>query len=109
MAGLPDHVTRDAYSHEVSSCGFWPGAPGIEALFYSYAYPEPPGYAESAIAPAQAFFDPKLGEFVLHYEELRRSADPDSALLQFLQSTYEAAANCAHWDRAALEVVEKAE
>ncbi|WP_255550987.1 DUF5996 family protein [Granulicella sp. dw_53] len=109
MAGLPDHVTRDAYSHEVSSCGFWPGAPGMEAVFYSYAYPEPPGYAESAIAPAQAFFDPKLGEFVLPYEELRQSADPDSALLQFLQSTYEAAANLAHWDRAALEVAAKDE
>lgn len=104
MPGLPDRVTRDAYSHEVSSCGFWPGAPGIEPLFYSYAYPEPPGYAESSIAPAQAGFDSKLGEFVLPYDDMRRSADPDSALLQFLQSTYEAAAKCARWDRAALEV-----
>jgi hypothetical protein len=109
MAGLPDHVTRDAYSHEVSSCGFWPGAPGIEPLFYSYAYPEPPGYPESPIAPTQAFFDSKLGEFILPYEDVRQSADPDSALLQFLQSTYEAAANCARWDRAALEVAPKAE
>jgi hypothetical protein len=104
MTGLPDRVTRDAYSHEVSSCGFWPGAPGIEPLFYSYAYPEPPGYAESSIAPNQAFFDSKLGEFTLPYEDVRRSADPDSVLLQFLQSTYEAAANCARWDRGALEV-----
>ena len=104
MPGLPDRVTRDAYSHEVSSCGFWPGAPGIEPLFYSYAYPDPPGYAESSIAPAQAGFDSKLGEFVLPYDDMRRSADPESALLQFLQSTYEAAAKCARWDRAALEV-----
>jgi hypothetical protein len=104
MPGLPDRVTRDAYSHEVSSCGFWPGAPGFEALFYSYAYPEPAGYAQSPIAPAEAMFDPKLGEFVLPYEAVRQAADPDGALLEFLQSTYEAAATCAHWDRAALEV-----
>jgi hypothetical protein len=107
MAGLPDRVTRDAYSHEVSSCGFWPGAPGLEPFFYSYAYPEPPGYAQSSIAPAQARFDSTLGEFVLPYEAVRQSADPDSTLLQFLQSTYEAAANCAHWDRAALEAAPK--
>ena len=104
MAGLPDRVTRDAYSHEVSSCGFWPGAAGIEPFFYSYAYPEPPGYAEYSIAPAEAFFDKNFGEFVLPYEAMRRSSDPDFALLEFLQSTYEAAANCAHWDREALEV-----
>jgi hypothetical protein len=105
MAGLPDRVTRDAYSHEVSSCGFWPGAPGVEALFYSYAYPEPPGYANSPLAPGEGSFNPLLGEFVLSYEQMRRSADPDSTLLEFLQSTYEAAANCAHWDRTALEIV----
>ncbi len=104
MAGLPDRVTRDAYSHEVSSCGFWPGAAGIEPFFYSYAYPEPPGYAEYSIAPAEAFFDKNFGEFVLPYEAMRRSSDPEFALLEFLQSTYEAAANCAHWDREALEV-----
>jgi Family of unknown function (DUF5996) len=104
MAGLPDRVTRDAYSHEVSSCGFWPGAPGIEPFFYSYAYPEPPGYREYPVAPAQASFDAKFGEFILPYDEMRRAADPDTALLQFLQSTYEAAANSAHWDRAALEI-----
>jgi hypothetical protein len=104
VPGLPDRVTRDAYSHEVSSCGFWPGAPGIEPLFYSYAYPEPPGFREFSVAPAQAVFDLKMGEFVLPYEAMRRSADPDSLLLQFLQSTYEAAANCGSWDRAALEV-----
>jgi hypothetical protein len=107
VPGLADRVTRDAYSHEVSSCGFWPGAPGIEPFFYSYAYPEPPGYRQSAIAPSQASFDANMGEFLLPYEAMRQSADPDSALLQFLQSTYEAAANCALWDRAALEVTMK--
>jgi hypothetical protein len=103
MPGLPDRVTRDAYSHEVSSCGFWPGAPGIEAFFYSYAYPEPPGYREYSIAPSPGHFDANFGEFILPYEEMRLSADPDATLLEFLQGTYEAAANCAHWDRAALE------
>ena len=107
MPGLPDRVTRDAYSHEVSSCGFWPGAPGIEPFFYSYAYPEPPGYRDYAIAPAQASFDPNMGEFVFPYEAMRQSGDPDAALIQFLQSTYEAAADCAHWDRAALEAATK--
>ncbi len=110
MAGLPDRVTRDAYSHEVSSCGFWPGAPGppgaaaIEPFFYSYAYPEPPGYAAWPIAPAEASFNPTFGEFILPYESMRQSADPDAALLQFLQGTYDAAANCGHWDRSALDV-----
>jgi len=104
MPGLPDRVTRDAYSHEVSSCGFWPGAPGIEPFFYSYSYPEPPGYREYAIGPAQARFDKNFGEFIFPYEAMRQSADPDDALLQFLQSTYEATANCAKWDRSALEV-----
>jgi hypothetical protein len=103
MPGLADRVTRDAYSHEVSSCGFWPGMPGVEPLFYSYAYPEPPGYREYSIAPAQARFDANFGEFVLPYDEMRNSANPDTALLKFLQSTYEAAANCANWDRAALD------
>lgn len=104
MPGLPDRVTRDAYSHEVSSCGFWPGAPEIEPFFYSYAYPEPPGYRDYPIAPAQGHFDTNFGEFVLDYEAMRHASDPDAALLQFLQSTYEAAADCGHWDRVALEV-----
>jgi hypothetical protein len=109
MAGLPDRVTRDAYSHEVSSAGFWPGAPGatgspdIEPFFYSYAYPEPPGYAQSPLAPAQASYSPQFGEFILPYEAVRTASDPDAALLAFLESTYEAAANCGKWDRAALE------
>lgn len=102
MPGLPDHVTRDAYSHEVSSCGFWPGAPGVEAFFYSYAYPEPKGYAEYEIKPAAAKYDPAFGEFVLPYEAMRRSQDPDAALLEFLQSTYDAACDCAQWDREGL-------
>ncbi len=77
--------------------------PSIEPFFYSYAYPEPPGYREYAIGPAQAKFDKNFGEFIFPYEAMRQSADPDDALLQFLQSTYEAAAVCAKWDRAALE------
>ena len=104
MAGLPDRVTRDAYSHEVSSCGFWPGAPGVEPFFYSYAYPEPKGYREFAIRPAAAAFNPAFGEFVFPYEAMRQLPDPDRALLEFLETTYEAAADCAEWDRAALEV-----
>lgn len=104
MPGLPDQVTRDAYSHEVSSCGFWPGGAGAEAMFYSYAYPEPPGFADSPIAPKIAEFSKAFGEFVLPYEAMRQSPDPDAALLDFLQTTYEAAANGAHWDREALEV-----
>jgi len=104
MAGLPDRVTRDAYSHEVSSCGFWPGAPGIEPFFYSYAYPEPAGYSEFRVAPAQASYNSAFGEFVLPYEAMRQSSDPDAALLEFLQSTYDAAADCGRWDRADLEI-----
>ena len=104
VPGLADRVTRDAYSHEVSSCGFWPGAPGMDAMFYSYAYPEPPGYAQSPIKPDFASFDKKFGEFMMPYEAMRQSPDPEAALMEFLQSTYEAAANCARWDRAGLEV-----
>ncbi len=109
MPGLADRVTRDAYSHEVCSCGFWPGMPGpqggpdIEPLFYSYAYPEPPGYREYSIAPALGGFDANFGEFVLPYEAMRNSENPDAALLEFLQKTYEAAGNCAAWDRAGLD------
>jgi len=115
MAGLPDRVTRDAYSHEVSSCGFWPGAPGppglpsIEPFFYSYAYPEPAGYRTFPIAPAAASFNADFGEFVLPYEAMRQSIDPDAALLEFLQTTYDAAAECAHWDRVALDVAAAAQ
>ena len=79
MPGLPDRVTRDAYSHEVSSAGFWPGAPGVDAFFYSYAYPEPKGYREYKLLPKEARFDATMGEFILPYEAMRKSADPDAA------------------------------
>jgi hypothetical protein len=96
------HVMHEAYSHEVSSAGFWPGG-GAEGLFYSYAYPEPPGFREAAIEPAAARWDDDLAEFVLPYEAVRTAADPDAVLLAFLESTYAAAADAASWDRAALE------
>ena len=101
---LPDAVVREAYSHEVSSAGFWPGGAGCEeAVFYAYAYPEPAGFRGAAIAPAAARYDPALGEFILPYEAVRTAPDPDEALLAFLESTYAAAADLGGWDRAALE------
>ncbi len=103
MAGLPDRVTRDAYSHEVSSCGFWPGGGGAEAMFYSYAYPEPPGYPDWPLRPAAAAYNKAMGEFVLPYEAVRTAEDPDALLLDFLESTYDAAANRGEWNRAELE------
>ncbi len=101
IPNLPDDVTREAYSHEVSSAGFWPGGAGSEGgpFFYSYAYPVPDGFASATVAPELARFDAALGEFILDYEAVRSAADPDAALLAFLQSTYEAAANLADWDR----------
>jgi len=103
---LPDAVVREAYSHEVSSAGFWPGGGGVEPSFYSYAYPAPAGFAAAKVAPPAARFDAALGEFLLPYEAVRSAADPDAALLAFLQSTYDAAADLAGWDRAALECAE---
>jgi hypothetical protein len=100
---VADSVTREAYSHEVSSCGFWPGGTGFDAVFYAYAYPQPTGFAEAALRPAAASFSPDLGEFVLPYGALRRAEAPDADLLDFLQDTYAAAADLARWDRAALE------
>jgi hypothetical protein len=102
---LPDAVAREAYSHEVSSAGFWPGGGGpVEyAAFYSYAYPAPEGFASAAVRPEQAFFSGELGEFILPYDAMRMASDPGRALMEFLQSTYEAAANLGHWDRPALE------
>ncbi len=95
---------REAYSHEVSSAGFWPGGNGIDyPAFYSYAYPVPADFRKYPVRPAEAFFSDALGEFLLPYDALRAAADPDAALLEFLQSTYEAAAESAHWDRKALE------
>jgi hypothetical protein len=102
VPGLPDRVTREAYSHEVSSAGFWPGgAFGADPIFYSYAYPSPEGFAEAAVS--RGSFDGALGEFVLPYAEVREATDPAAALLTFLKETYVAAADLASWDRAALE------
>lgn len=101
---LPDAVAREAYSHEVSSCGFWPGGGAVPyAAFYSYAYPEPQGFAAAPVAPSGAFYSNDLREFILPYDVVRESSNPDETLLAFLQSTYEAAADLAHWDRSALE------
>ncbi len=103
VPGLPDAVTREAYSHEVSSAGFWPGSDAMpEAAFYSYAYPEPPGFRDRPM-PDGARFEPALGEFLLPYERVRAAADPDALLLDFLSRSYAAAADAARWDRAALE------
>jgi len=96
------HVMLEAYSQEVSSCGYWPGG-GAEGAFYSYAYPEPPGYREAPVAPVEAFYDESLGEFLLPYEVIRSAADPGTTLLTFLETTYAAAADAGHWDRPALE------
>jgi hypothetical protein len=104
MPGLASEVMREAYSHEVSSAGFWPGGNGTGfAAFYSYAYPTPAGFRESAVQPGAAYFSEALGEFLLPYDAVRTAADPEAALLAFLQSTYEAAAHAAGWDRTALE------
>ena len=104
VPNLPDAVACEAYSHEESSAGFWPGGGAADyPAFYSYAYPEPPGYRATKVRPEAAFFSEALGEFILPYDAVRSAADPDQALLDFLQSTYEAAADCAKWDREALE------
>jgi hypothetical protein len=103
VPGLPDPVTREAYSHEVSSAGFWPGSDAFpRAAFYSYAYPEPAGFRERTIT-AEASFEAALGEFILPFETVRAAASPEALLLDFLQTTYAAAADCGGWDRAALE------
>ena len=99
----PPWVMTEAYSHEVSSCGFWPGGYGVDAAFYSYAYPEPAGFRDRPISVEGAHYDSNVGEFLLPYEDMRRASDPDAALLDFVQQTYEAAADLAGWDRAALE------
>jgi hypothetical protein len=104
VPALPDAVTREAYSHEVSSAGFWPGGGGVDfPAFYSYAYPAPEGFAEAQVSPAAAYSDKTLGEFLLPYDAVRRAADPNAALMEFLTSTYEAAADLGRWDRAALD------
>jgi hypothetical protein len=99
-----DSIQREGYSHEVSSVGFWPGGGDVQgAAFYAYAAPEPPGFRERIARPAAAAYNTQLGEFLLMYDDVRASASPRDALLDFCQSTYEAAADLAHWDRAALE------
>jgi hypothetical protein len=101
---LPDAVACEAYSHEECSAGFWPGSGAIDyPAFYSYAYPEPPGYRAIKARPDAAFFSEALGEFILPYDAVRMSDNPDNTLLEFLQSTYDAAATTAKWDRDALE------
>ena len=104
VPNLPDSVTREAYSHEVSSAGFWPGGGAIDyPAFYSYAYPIPEGFAAASVRPEAAFFHQAMGEFILPYDAVREADAPEATLLGFLQSTYEAAADAAGWDRGALE------
>ena len=99
-----DPITREAYSHEVISAGFWPGGGDVKgAAFYAYAAPEPPGFAGQKVQPAAAFYHPQVKEFLLMYDDVRQSASPREALLSFLQSTYDAGASLAHWDRKQLE------
>ncbi len=100
VPGLPDAITREAYSHEVSSAGFWPGSESYPAAaFYSYAYPMPAGYERASVQPADAVWSNELSEWVLPYDAARQAADPDAAVLSFLQSTYQAAARLGDWDR----------
>jgi hypothetical protein len=104
VPNLPDAVAHEAYSHEESSAGFWPGSGAVDyPAFYSYAYPEPAGFRAAKVRPDAAFFSEALGEFILPYDAVRTADDPDQALLDFLQSSYEAAAISAKWDRDALE------
>jgi hypothetical protein len=102
VPNLPDAVAKEAYSHEVSSAGFWPGAGLGYPAFYSYAYPTPDGFQQATVEPEAAFFHEQLGEFILPYEAVREAENPDQVLLSFLQSTYEAEANLAHWNQDAL-------
>ena len=104
IPNLPDWVTREAYSHEVASCGFWPGGGSIAyPAFYAYAYPAPSGFAAATVKPAEAFYSEEYGEFILPYDVVRQSPSPDAMLLEFLQTTYEAAADLGKWNREMLE------
>ena len=104
VPNLPDWVAREAYSHEVSSAGFWPGGEGLPyPVFYSYAYPEPPGFSAAQLHPASSRYDTTFREFILPYDEVRKARAPDTVLLEFLQSSYEAAADLGQWDRPRLE------
>lgn len=105
VPGLPDWVTREAYSHEVYSCGFWPGgAQSPSATFYAYAYPVPGGLGDAVVDPPQAFWSGEMGEFFLPYDAVRTAGDPDEALMSFLETTYRAVAELGGWNRADLEV-----
>ncbi len=104
IPNLPDWVTREAYSHEVSSCGFWPGGGPIPyPVFYAYFYPEPEGFKAAPVCPSGAQYSAEMSEFILPYEEVRQAESPEGTLLEFLHSTYEAGAELANWDRRALE------
>ena len=104
IPNLPDRITQEAYSHEVSSCGFWSGTAPIDyPAFYAYAYAPPEGFADAPVTPDGAFYSKDFGEFILPYDRVRESSSPDETLLQFFQSTYAAAADLAKWDRAGLE------
>ena len=104
IPNLPDRVTRESYSHEVSSCGFWSGTAPIDyPAFYAYAYPTPAGFGEARVLPDGAFYSKDFGEFIMPYDRVRESGSPDETLLEFLESTYVAAADLARWDRTALE------
>jgi hypothetical protein len=99
-----DRITREAYSHEASSVGFWPGSVDVkDAAFYSYMAPTPRGFAEAHVCPEAAYYDTQLGEFLLMYEDARKAESPTAALLDFCQSTYETGASLGDWDRKALE------
>jgi hypothetical protein len=109
IPNLPDPITREAYSHEVSSCGFWPGGGSVAyPAFYAYAYPEPAGFSHARVRPEGAFYSAEMHEFLLPYERVRESTDPDQTVLEFLQSTYDVAANLGRWDRRALELAHTA-
>ena len=104
MPNFPDWVAHEAYSHEVSSAGFWPGDPNLQAPhFYAYAYPAPRGFSTAGVRPAEASWSDPLGEYLLPYDAVRAAPSPDEMLLDFLQSTYEAAADLAGWPRDSLE------
>jgi hypothetical protein len=104
IPALPDEVTREAYSHEVSSAGFWPGGGAIDfPAFYSYAYPAPAGFSNASVEPPEAYYSDQLGEFLLPYDAVRQAPDPDATLLAFLERTYACAADLASWNRSELE------
>jgi hypothetical protein len=99
IPNLPDRVVREAYSHEVSSCGFWPGNEAVPfAAFYCYAYPEPKDFSSASVEPKTAYYEKQMGEFILPYDEVQKAANPSEVLLKFLQTTYDAAAKGASWN-----------